>query len=237
MVVRAVQKNVFSSKFSPTAFISWSMGSIEPKKNFSTKLVHLTPPPSHALFLDFLIQAKYWKIGFWAWSFYFIYLKCIFSNINCRKAFCLMWVSNFYDHTQPDFRPHPLLVILIQLNWRKIDFLLWCFHFICLECILSNINCRKAFCLMWVSNFYDHTQPDFRPHPLLVILIQLNWRKIDFLLWCFHFICLECILSNINCRKAFCLFWVWIAYDHTQPDFQPRPFLQVKSLRFLESQN
>ena len=43
MVSRAVRRNIFLSKFNPTVFITWSMFLIAPTKNFSTKLVHLTP--------------------------------------------------------------------------------------------------------------------------------------------------------------------------------------------------
>ena len=127
-------------------------------------------------------QAKYLKINFWAWSFYFIHLKCIFSNINCKKAFCLKWASNFNNHTQTYFRPLPILVILIQINWRKIDFLLWCFYFIYLECILSNRTWRKAFCLFWVSIAYECIQPEFQPRPFTTpfclnhrIKIKYHW--------------------------------------------------------------
>ena len=113
----------------------------------------------------------------------------------------------------------------LQAKYLNINFWAWSFYNNHLKCIFSSI--------MWFINFCDHTQPDFQPHLYLVILIPVNWRKIDFYHDAFIItICLECILSNINCRKAFCLFWVTILYDHTHPDFQPRPFLQVKSLKF-----
>ena len=42
-ISRAVQKNIFSSKFNPIVFISWFMGLIACTKKFSPKVFHLTP--------------------------------------------------------------------------------------------------------------------------------------------------------------------------------------------------
>ena len=112
------------------------MGLIAP-----TKLVQVTTPPGHTLKMPILYRQNTEESIFEHDAFTLYTWNVFFSNINRRKAFRLMWVSNLYYHTQPDFRPHPFLVIIIQVSWRRIDFLLWCFHFIYLECILSYINC------------------------------------------------------------------------------------------------
>ena len=58
---RCIEECRRSRDFHPTVFISWSIGSIAPTKNFSTKLVHLTP--LHTLFGLFYTR-KILKINF-----------------------------------------------------------------------------------------------------------------------------------------------------------------------------
>ena len=102
-----VQKTFFSSNNWRTMCNGCSYTSITTKKNFKSKFIWEPSAHSHALFFDFLIQGKLWKMDFSAFCFHFMMLEPPSFNINRRKAFCLLRFSNLSDHTQPDFMTTP----------------------------------------------------------------------------------------------------------------------------------
>ena len=150
----SVHQGVFftHSKFHPTIFISWSISFIAPTQN-SIRNSSIWPSP----FEPHPFLGLFYTVG--------CALFEKFSRHNpvaCTNRSQYIYFKNYIfqkKNSTENWLKAKVNVVQIQKNWYPRTQLTEIHQH--LKCNFSNINCRKAFRLIWVSNFYGHTQPVF----------------------------------------------------------------------------